>query len=262
VPPAPHRDFAGRVLSRLPTDPRIVGIAVQGSWARDEMDEFSDLDLVVAVAREHHAAVIADAATIAASVGPLLSSFPGDHLGKPGLRICLYGPPLLHVDYSFHPVGEAAGMVGKPAVLWERDGALTRLIRDAAPVPPRPIDPQWIEDRIWVWLHYGGTKAARGEMFEAIDALTFVRGVVLGPMLLTLRGRPPYGVRRVETVAGDDLPALHARAPPLDGAACIAALLAVVDRYRPLRDRLATPALVRRTATEEAVVAWLTALGR
>jgi hypothetical protein len=40
-------------------------------------------------------------AGFAGALGPLLSAFTGDHVGEPRLLICLYGPPLLHVDLKF-----------------------------------------------------------------------------------------------------------------------------------------------------------------
>jgi hypothetical protein len=46
-------------------------------------------------------------------------------------------------------------------ILWQRDGALDVALRRAAAAWPR-TDPQWIEDRIWVWLHYGAAKLGRG----------------------------------------------------------------------------------------------------
>src|SRR5256885_4988237 len=60
---------------------------------------------------------------------------------------------------------------------------------------------QWIEDRFWVWVHYIAVKIARGELFEAIDALEFVRARVLGPLILSEAGGQPNGVRRVEQTA-------------------------------------------------------------
>ena len=224
------------------------------------MDEHSDVDLIVAVLAEHQEAVIADGPALAASLGPLLACFPGDHLGKASLLICLYGPPLLHVDFSFHSLAETAGLIGKASILWERDGALTRLAGDQFRGPTPPIDLQWMEDRIWVWLHYGGSKVARGELFEAVDAITFIRGRVLGPLVLALHDRPTFGVRRVETVAGQDLSALRATVAGHDAASCVTALRAIADLYRQLRDRYATPALVRRSAAEGAVASWLDGL--
>jgi hypothetical protein len=257
-----HAAFVSRVVAQLPADARILGLAAAGSWARGRMDERSDVDLVVAVAPEHHTAVIAGGAKIAGALGALLSCFPGDHLNQPQLLICLYGPPLLHVDFDFLPLAVAADRVAPSSVLWERDGALTRRIPHEAPRTRAAPDLQWIEDRIWVWLHYGGTKAARGELFEAIDALSFIRGRVLGPLLLAMHDQPPYGVRRVEAVAGEDLPLLKATLGAHDGPACVEALLAVADLYRRLREHHATPALIRRAEAEATVVAWLSELAR
>ena len=257
MPPARHAAFVARAVAELPMDLRILAIAAAGSWARGRMDEYSDVDLILAVAPEHHAGVVADVARLAGALGPLLSSFPGDHLSQPQLLICLYGPPLLHVDFDVLPLPVAATRVAKSAVLWERDHALTHAIRaDVSAAPPGP-DLQWIEDRVWVWLHYAGTKIARGELFEALDVLSFIRGRVLGPLLLTMHGQPPYGVRRVEAVAGDELPALVATHAAYDAHACLAALFETADLYRRLRARHTTPGFVPRAAAEAAVIAWL-----
>jgi hypothetical protein len=262
VRPALHTEFVARAVSKLSADPRVLGVAAGGSWARDEMDEHSDVDLLVAVAPVHHQAIISDGPKLAASVGSLLACFPGDHLGKATLLICLYGPPLLHVDFSFHSLAETARLIGKASILWDRDGTLTRLCERDVGSPVPEVDLQWMEDRIWVWLHYGGSKVARGELFEAIDAITFIRGRVLGPLMLALHNRPTYGVRRVEMVAGHELQALRATVAAHDAASCLAALGAIADLYRQLRDRYGTSALVRRSLAEAAVTSWLEALTR
>src|SRR5207302_711840 len=76
--------------------------------------------------------------------------------------------------------------------------------------PPRP---QWIEDRFWVWVHYVAVKIARGELFEAIDALEFVRARLLGPLILSEAGGPPTAVRRAAQTAPERVEALaHERA--------------------------------------------------
>src|ERR1041384_8557288 len=84
-------------------------------------------------------------------------------------------------------------------VLWDREGGVRRGLAQGAAVYPPP-DVQWIEDRFWVWVHYAQGKIARGELFEAIDMLGFVRKRVLGPLALMAAGTLPNGVRRVEEV--------------------------------------------------------------
>ncbi|HEV7501720.1 MAG TPA: nucleotidyltransferase domain-containing protein, partial [Vicinamibacteria bacterium] len=47
--PEPQAAFLRRAVERLGADPRLVGVAAGGSYLTGTMDEFSDLDLVVAV---------------------------------------------------------------------------------------------------------------------------------------------------------------------------------------------------------------------
>jgi len=51
-PPEPHAAFLRSAVARLGEDPRLVGIAGGGSYLARTMDEFSDLDLVIAVEPE------------------------------------------------------------------------------------------------------------------------------------------------------------------------------------------------------------------
>jgi len=69
---------------------------------------------------------------------------------------------------------DAATRVEDPAVLWERDGQLSAALRNGVARYPAP-DLQWIEDRFWVWVHYGAAKVGRGELFEALDMLALLR---------------------------------------------------------------------------------------
>ena len=182
--PDAHRRFLATAVEVLARDPRIVGVVIGGSFLTDTMDEFSDLDLLVAVEPEGHDAVMADRRRIADSLGPLLAAFTGEHVGEPRLFICLYdGAPILHVDLKFVALDDAAERVEDPAVLWERDGRLTLALAKGTAVYPRP-DPPWIEDRFWVWVHCAATKTGRGEVFETLDGLSFLRRVVLGPLAL------------------------------------------------------------------------------
>lgn len=247
--PAPHAAFLERALEQLQRDTRLAGVAAAGSFARAAMDEDSDLDLVIAVEAFHLDEVMRDRSAIAAALGPLLVAFTGEHVGAPQLLICLYGPPLLHVDLKFIALADAAKRVDENVVLWERDGRLAATLASAPAAYPAP-DLQWIEDRIWTWVHYLAGKIARGELFETLDGLGYVRARVLGPLALQLAGAQPNGVRRVESAAPDSVDALRATVAEHDAASCSRALRATVALYRKLRERSASPTLVRRSAAE------------
>ena len=196
---------------------------------------------------------------IARGLGPFLAGFPGDHVGEPRVLICLYGPPLLHVDLKFVRLEDAADRVEDPEVLWERDGRLSAALAQSEAHYPQP-DLQWIEDRFWVWIHYGAVKIARGELFEALGFLAFLRERVLGPLALKSRGATPCGVRRLETAAPDFARELRATVATYDAASCVAALGTAADLYRRLRGQLADSNLVLDSAAEQATLAYLEGL--
>jgi hypothetical protein len=251
-----HERFAETVVAVLRSDDRIDGVAVGGSWLGRQMDEHSDLDLVIGVAPVHHAAVMEERAALAARLGNLLASFAGDFLGEPRLLICLFGPPLLHVDLKFVATPDLVHRVEDPEVLWERDGSLTRAMATAPAHWPAP-DLQWIEDRFWTWVHYAATKLARGELFEVIDFLGFLRRVVLGPLAAVADGARSNGARRLERSAPASLDALRLTVATYERASCVAAVRTSIALYRALRGRLAGAALVRRDEAEALAVRFL-----
>lgn len=219
----------------LQADPRVVGVKAGGSQLSGTMDEFSDLDLIVGVRPEHYEGVMRDRKTIAASLGPLLSAFTGEHVGEPRLLICLYGPELLHVDLKFVSLVEGE-----------------ELREDPVPAP----DEQWIEDRFWTWVHYGATKIGRGELFEAVDFLAFLRFVVLGPLALRRAGARPTGVRKIETLIPEFAHELEETIARYDAADCARALRECVRLYRSLRGDVA------KNGAEEAAEGYLEEIAR
>ena len=259
--PAPHAAFLETALPRLRADARIVGVAAAGSFARDAMDEHSDLDLVIAVEDGADDAVMAERFEIARALAPLLVAFTGEHVGAPRLLICLYGPPLLHVDLKFVPLADAAKRVDACAVLFDRDGRLARTLATREPAYPQP-DLQWFEDRMWPWVHYLAGKIARGELFETIDGLGFIRARVLGPLILAAHGAQPNGVRRIESAAPDQIAALRETIPAHDADSCLGALRATIALYRALRERAAGAGFVHRADAERASIDFLAAMER
>jgi hypothetical protein len=257
--PADHARVLEHVLDHLARDPRIVGVAAGGSYLTRTMDEFSDLDLVIAVEPTEHAVVLAEAKAIAAGIAPLLAAFTGEHVGEPRLLICLYGPPLVHVDLKFVRVDDLSERVEDPVVLWERDGRITAALTDGVVHFPAP-DLEWVEDRFWPWVHYVAAKIGRRELLQAVDSFEMLRCLALGPLALRRHGARPCGVRRLETVAPELVPQFAATVPAYDARSCTAALHAAIALYRTLRAELATPAFRPNAGAEDAAVAYLRAI--
>jgi hypothetical protein len=247
-----------RLLAVASADERFVGVTLGGSAARGTVDAHSDLDFVLVCRDADHDALMAERYRLAASVGPLLVAFTGEHVGEPRLLIALYGPPLLHVDFKLVAQRDVADRVEDGLLLHEREGAIRTAWMTKAASWPQP-DPQWIEDRFWVWVHYASTKIARGELFECLDLLAMLRSAVLGPLLARNAGQPrPQGVRRIEQIAPASVDALAATIGDHSPSGCAAALGAAVEIY--LAEREPNPPRHRRIAAEHETLAFLRAV--
>jgi predicted nucleotidyltransferase len=185
--PLKFRDFISRAEAIFKQDSRIAGLALGGSYIKGALDDYSDLDFIVAVEPAHLEAVLNERVPIAEKLGIVLSSFTGEHVGVPSLLICLYDAPLLHVDFNFVTPEQAGKRLQDPVILFEKDGALSDVYAATKPMQ-LPSRLQWIEDRFWVWVHYIASKIGRGELFDALDSIGYIRENVLGPMIQGGRG--------------------------------------------------------------------------
>ncbi len=257
--PKLHQRFIDNAIEVFKSDPRIMGVAAGGSYIYREMDEFSDIDFVIAVSPEYTQQVTEERRCIAQRLGNLLTSFTGEHVGEPRLLVCLYGPPLLHVDLKFVSLDDLGHKVEDPEVLWERDGAVSERLKLSEAKYPMP-DMQWMEDRFWAWTHYTAAKIGRGELFEAIGAVTFLRENVIGPLALMKKGKLPRGVRKIETDAPEYAALLKETAAGYDTESCIKAINIILRLYEELRESLADGSLIRRREAEEYSKAYLDAI--
>jgi hypothetical protein len=209
------------------------------------------------VHRDEQVAVRAEAQRFAGRLGSLIASFTGEHVGDPRLLICLYGPPLVHVDLKFVALEDLERRVEDGVVVWEREpGTLSRATAGTVAAWPQP-DRQWIEDRFWVWVHYAAAKIGRGELFECLDVCNYFRAVVFGPLLAVEHERRPQGVRRLEHYAGDALAELEETVGNHTRAGCLRALRASIRLYQRLRQSFDDQSLVRRAAAEAASLDYL-----
>lgn len=238
--------FIERVISVIEAMPDMVGLAVAGSWITKETDTFSDLDLVL-VSENKISQDTALMKAIAERFGTVLATFTGEHVGEPRVLICLYDEPLLHVDLKFLLPEEFYMRVEDPVIVWEIDNQLTDIIAKTSSAWPYP-DYQWIEDRFWVWVHYATLKIGRGELFETLDFISFLRTTVLGPLLLIKNGHQPRGVRKLETkLSAPDLAAISQTVASLDKASLITALWKAIAIYEDLRRSLYDSTIILKT---------------
>jgi hypothetical protein len=212
----------------------VVAMAVAGSFAVGNADELSDVDLRFYVAETAVDRTVRAIPVLAASCGTVIASFSGEHVGAPALTIVLYDD-LVHVDFDVVSSAVAAEHnAGLPVlVLWDRDGVSARLPGDDR--TDVAGDLRWIEDRMWTWCWYIQSKILRGELYEALDGLQYVRDRVLFRLLAFERGTRPAGARRVEAALGDRREAFAVTIPFADDpSAVLSALRAEVALYLDL----------------------------
>ncbi len=233
-----HQTFLDRVITHLSNDGRFAGLAMSGSGSVNKLDEFSDIDLVVAIKPPFVTEVTAERHQLAQQFGQLLSSFTGEHVGEPRLLICLYQETeLLHVDFKFVALPDVGQRVDNPVILWQENDALTPFYQ--GPDGHYPIQPlQWFEDRFWVWVHYGASKTARGEVFEGIEFVSSIRLDVIGPLAAKLNGQEPVGVRRLEQNLPDIAKQLETTVTSYSAVAVFNAIESLASIYIALRDQL------------------------
>ncbi len=233
----------------------MIGLAVAGSWITDELDDYSDLDLIL-VTKDKTGNDKEKMMAYAKSFGNFISGFTGEHVGEPRLLICLYDDPLLHVDIKFLTLPEFYDRIEDPVILFERDNQLSDIIKTTKAEWPQP-DFQWIEDRMWTWVHYIAGKAARGEFFECLDALGFIRAKVLAPLLQMKSKTTVRGLRKVEkNLALPDLEDLESTVAQYNKASILKALDNMISIYKMLRIKLFTGKIQLQELAEKKAVAY------
>jgi predicted nucleotidyltransferase len=242
--------FAERVKKLVQEDPSVTGLSVAGSWITEEIDEYSDLDLIL-VTKYKIAGNKEKMLETARRFGDLVSGFTGEHVGEPRVLICLYDNPLLHVDIKFLTPDEFKDRIENPVILFERDGQLSKIIHATTATWPQP-DYQWIEDRFWTWIHYAALKIGRGELMEAFDFLSFLRTTVLSPLLQVKNNRHARGLRKVETeLSASDLENLKITIAQYNRESILKALDNTISIYKNLRRKLYDDKIVLQIRAEK-----------
>ena len=237
-------------------------MVIGGSFASSKADDYSDLDMQLVVSGPS-SDMAQELRSIADTAGAVVAAFSAEHVGLPHMLIVLY-EDLVHAD--FEPVAISAlgqrnaGL--RAHVLWERD----RTVSTALPAEHRE-DPAaslaWFEARVWTWSWYVQTKILRGELYEALDGIGYMRVRVLFPLLAMHNGERPAGARRAEGRMGIWAERFAATVPRIDPDSMMDALRATLDLYVELADPLlasfaVSPADAARAAVRPPLDAGLT----
>ncbi len=248
--------FLEKASNILQKDKRIIAVCAAGSYITNETDKYSDLDLVI-VTDTDIITSSKDMIGIANSLGNPVAAFSGEHVGEKKLLICLFEKPLLHVDLKFVTIKDFNTRVENPIIIWEKEAVISRLYKNTVAKWPIP-DFQWIEDRFWVWIHYGASKLGRGEYFEAIDFISSLRGMVIGPLFHLKYNSNPRGVRKMEFILNkEDLSRFKKTIPNYTFDSIKSSIYNLIYIYKELRSLLFDDKVVLLNLAEEVSVLYL-----
>jgi len=242
---------ATTVFSR--TMPGVIGLVVSGSLATGTADAYSDLDLKIVTSDKLHDEAVEHRDELVEAVGVPVARFTAEHVGHPDMLIVLYDD-LIHIDFYPVRLGDlSAKNGGMPSwVIWSQDDDIAVAL--GGPADAAGVDLSWIEARMWTWVWYTHSKILRGELYEALDALQYLRGNVLFALLAETSGVRPYGSRRAEQHVGELGPLFARTVPALERDAVLDALRATVELYQRLADPLLEQRGVERDEDARAAV--------
>jgi predicted nucleotidyltransferase len=202
-----HEEIGSAAARLLAADPRVVGLYLLGSFADGTPDRFSDIDIYIVLEAGTREEVIAEhLQSVITKAGEVGTIFPATHLGDPFQIIAFYKSELpVHVDYQYQESADLApNAKGKNAlILLDRTGDVGRW-RQACQEAEGDDEEraserlQYIEDCFWAWCWYTQAKIERGELWEARDAIEYVRTEVLVSLADMVLGLPHEGNRRLE----------------------------------------------------------------
>jgi hypothetical protein len=235
---AAHRAKLQALAAAAMQDPDILGMTIKGSFALDIADEFSDLDLSFVIRDDVFEDAFRRQRQLPSAPASPVAAFTAEHVGLPELLIVLYDD-LVHADFRYVPLSEFPDQEEDlPCrVVWERNDLLSEHLATAPRSSPH-MDAAWIEARMWTWVWYTQTKILRGEVYEALDALQFLRSRVLFSLLAVTRGLRPGGSRRAEELVGDLKEEFAVTVASADRYSTMQALEKTVDLYMRLADPL------------------------
>jgi hypothetical protein len=105
-----------------------------------------------------------------------VAAFTAEHVGRPNMLIVLY-EDLIHADLEPVPLTQLsernAGL--SSFVVWDRDGSISSTLPAGRKHDDTAGELGWFEARMWTWSWYIQAKLLRGELYDVLDGLQYVR---------------------------------------------------------------------------------------
>lgn len=200
--PSPLRDVYDACVEWASA--RRFSVAVHGSLTKGGVDRYSDIDLTLATPSSvAPAEAMEDFDRMIAGLGTVMAHFRADHLGANQTLIAYLGIDewVVKLDVKIVGGGALVDLPPEASIVADAEGAMA-LARYVEPTQP-DLGPLFDKLTGWFWFTY--SRLARGEYFAAARSIDFTREHALLPILLSQRGLPQDGHRRIEERLTPDL---------------------------------------------------------
>jgi hypothetical protein len=235
-----HLNLVKKAESLIRTDNRFIGMALGGSWINKQLDEFSDLDIYL-IMSDHAVLSIDEKKEILCQYGELLCFYNNANDDNVTVSLFKIEEQLLHVDCKWIYLSGLRKRVENPDIIFEKDGLLSKYMRDFPNEGYEQPNLELSEMRFWTWMHYIFSKIGRGEIIEACSYLCEVRIYCLGPMILYKNKMTARRLRHAEQLPTEELLELKTTFPAECRAeSCFNAAMNTIALYSKTRDALAS----------------------
>jgi hypothetical protein len=250
-------ELRSRLRASLIADPRVVAAWLTGSFGRDEADEWSDLDLHVAVEDDALAALSGRDSALFPLVGdPALvqAGFPSDCMPGGTFWLVVY-EGAVHVDWNIGPAGATARSSASVLLFEHRPIPLFPKPEAADPLRVRE-DAQRAIEFFWAMAPIALKYAGRGHTRLAITQSALLERAYVALWNAVHEPQRLYDKYHQNRKMQSELDATFPRfGPNIDGAAAVAVIRSFCDLVEALHPALAAagvavpermPAEVRR----------------
>jgi hypothetical protein len=215
----------------------VIGMVLAGSFADGKPDLYSDLDIRVVLVNGSFERVFEQREEMARDRGPLVAAFTGEHVGEPQLLITLYQDSCTWTISS--PRLPKRPRRTRADARSSCGSAMTNSPTPSPGLTASPVkDLTYLEARMWTWTWYIQSKVLRGELWEGVSALNFVRDTVLFRLLAMSQESRYRGARFAEELQGEHAAEIELTVGVLSGESLLDALRTTVRLYQGLADPL------------------------
>ncbi len=193
-----QRKMLSKCVNLLQADPRVEGAYVVGSMADETEDEYSDIDIYVAVKERHYDEVYGERLRFAESIGDVLSTFEVEWPNCQMLGVIYRN--CVEIDLCYTRLGQAEVFSDRYKIVLDKSGRIQKaLIRKEYPKDSKAELKKQTEFALYNLLH-AVNMFHRGEYWSSINQIETLRKRTVSLIELLLNKEIGEEYRKLESV--------------------------------------------------------------